>query len=558
MDANLRPATSASGHWRTLYADRFIPHRQATNTPTAVYSMSSPDIYNKSHQASNASSKLAKSMFDPQDAGLVTSMNPNMNLSSSPPSQTNILINQPTPTAFSHHPPQFRPSSGIPSRLHQELGISNSTATNLNARQQQQQDYIASPKALFRVMRFQPDQAASLRTLPSAASFAHVSARNYARPLLPATPFKILDAPNLSYEHRSELLSWSASGFVLVALGDAVHGWRASDNSVHDIVLLHQGQDRPPRSISAMAPSAVSANLLAVASSSASTHGEASEVGAFASGVVHIHDMTTGRPLRRLTGGALESRMRISSISWKDDHVVSFGGIAGLVSTHDTRLSSSVISTLDRKESIGSLRWSPDGHMLASGADDGSIVITSASSSPDRPLHTFCDHTNHITSLSWCPWNTSTLASGAAFSRDLPDGTIKLWSTQNSGVCISSVGTKSGVCSLAWSHPHRELTSAQGCSSCSGAIGVWRWSKGEMTKVGFLGSESSSPSMFTVASPNGETLVAASPDDMTMMFWRLADRSEEDSTTTGKGYFQAKSANVARHVARKSRISMIR
>src|SRR5438105_2144635 len=70
---------------------------------------------------------------------------------------------------------------------------------------------------------------------------------------------------------------------------------------------------------------------------------------------------------------------------------------------------------------INQIAWSPDGGMLASGADDATIRLWDAQTG--RPLRTLTGHTDLVFSVAWSP-DGGMLASGAR------DGTIRLWDAQ--------------------------------------------------------------------------------------------------------------------------------
>ena len=49
---------------------------------------------------------------------------------------------------------------------------------------------------------------------------------------IPSQPFKVLDAPNLNDDFYLNLVDWSSTNVLAVALGSAVYIWNACTSSV--------------------------------------------------------------------------------------------------------------------------------------------------------------------------------------------------------------------------------------------------------------------------------------------------------------------------------------
>ncbi|RWV85286.1 hypothetical protein GW17_00052933 [Ensete ventricosum] len=88
-------------------------------------------------------------------------------------------------------------------------------------------------------------------------------------------------------------------------------------------------------------------------------------------------------------------------------------------------------------EEVCGLKWSGGGNLLASGGNDNLVhVWESSKMGSSRYLHRFTDHCAAVRALAWCPFRSSTLASGGGTA----DQCIKIWNTQT-GKCSNSINT---------------------------------------------------------------------------------------------------------------------
>lgn len=87
---------------------------------------------------------------------------------------------------------------------------------------------------------------------------------------------------------------------------------------------------------------------------------------------------------------------------------------------------------------VNSIRWSPQGTLLASGSDDKTAKIWKLEQT--KPVHTFSEHKKEIYTLKWSPTgpqtrnpNKNLLLATASF-----DATVKLWDVE-AGRCVSTL-----------------------------------------------------------------------------------------------------------------------
>ena len=164
--------------------------------------------------------------------------------------------------------------------------------------------------------------------------------------------------------------------------------------------------------------------------------------------------------------------------------------------------------------------FSPDGMLLASAHEDGSIRLWDVMTGAERRV--LRGHRGHVRSVAWSPDGAS-LASGAA------DHTLRLWDVTTGAERRVFQGHSDSVWSVAWS--------PDGASLASGAddhtVRLWDMATGAERRV----LEGHSDYVWSVAwSPDG-TMLASGGDDTTIRLWDVA-------TGTARRVFQTHSAYI--------------
>lgn len=451
------PSSPSSPSKIKTRGDRYIPERLASGFSVSQFALSQADAPHIDRSPSVESYKrtLARHMFDSDRADVVSNT-----CNGSPAVPSDSIAAQPR------------------SSIKRSYGSQSMSRLN-------------SPKSPSKVLSFSPSKANG--SSPSANNTHKVLAAQVPSPrrktmvrVISNVPERVLDAPGLLDDYYLNLLDWSSSNIVGIALGKSVFVWNAANGESEKLFTLQE-----PHSYVASISFSGSGQYMAVG-----THDQ----------LVKIWDVEAGRMVRSLRG----HNGRVGSLSW-NDQLLSSGARDGLINTHDVRMESSKIMVFQgHTNEVCGLKWSPDGTQLASGGNDNTLHIWSQSST--KALYRFDQHSAAVKALSWCPWQRGLLASGGGSA----DRSIKFWST-TSGTCLNSIDTKSQVCSLQWSKHVKELVSSHGFSQ--NQLAIWKYPS--LRKQADLTGHSNRV-LHTAMSPDGTTVVSAAADE-TLRFWRLFD-----------------------------------
>jgi cell division cycle 20, cofactor of APC complex len=252
---------------------------------------------------------------------------------------------------------------------------------------------------------------------------------------IPSAPVRILDAPDLLDDYYLNLLSWSSSNTLAVALSQCVYLWDASSGSIKE--LMNVDSD-PEDYISSVSWIQQGGTHLAIGTNS---------------NTVQLWDVQAGRQVRTMNGHSA----RVGALAW-NNHILTSGSRDTTIINHDVRVQNHIVGTMrQHTQEVCGLAWSPDGAYLASGANDNTLCLfdaSCASTTTSQARHVLTDHQAAVKALAWSPHERNLLASGGGTA----DRCIKFWNAA-SGSLINSVDTGSQVCALQWSPLEKELLS---------------------------------------------------------------------------------------------------
>jgi len=327
---------------------------------------------------------------------------------------------------------------------------------------------------------------------------------------IPQAPEKILDAPELMDDYYLNLLDWSSTNILAVALGQTVYLWNASTGNIEELCTT-PGEDDYVTSVAWVQEG----NYIGVGTN----HNE-----------VQIWDVGAMRQLRNMKG----HRGRVSSLAW-NKHTLSSGSRDSSIINHDVRVAQHVTARLEgaHQQEVCGLKWSTDGKSLASGGNDNLLNVWDVTSQTgSAPRHQMAHHQAAVKAIAWCPHQANLLASGGGTA----DRKICFWNT-STGALLNEIDTNSQVCSLLWSKHEKELLSSHGFTQ--NQLTLWKYPS--MVKVSELTGHQSRV-LHLACSPDGNTVVSGAADE-TLRFWKVFG-SETSLSKGGKSSFQ--NASLAR------------
>ena len=147
------------------------------------------------------------------------------------------------------------------------------------------------------------------------------------------------------------LLDWSSTNLISVALDKQVYLWNAQSGDIQELMEC-EGEDNH------------------ICSVQFTEDGSYLAVG-LNTGNVELWDVQQQRRLRTMAGHSA----RVASLAW-NEHILTTGSRSGQIFHHDVRISQHHVSTLEaHTQEVCSLKWSGDRRHLASGGNDNLVHI---------------------------------------------------------------------------------------------------------------------------------------------------------------------------------------
>uniref|UniRef100_A0A7S1TZ58 CDC20/Fizzy WD40 domain-containing protein n=1 Tax=Phaeomonas parva TaxID=124430 RepID=A0A7S1TZ58_9STRA len=321
---------------------------------------------------------------------------------------------------------------------------------------------------------------------------------------IPSAPLRILDAPDLLDDYYLNLVSWSSTNTVAVALGPSVYLWDAATGGISELMTLEDESQY----VSSVSWIQEGGTHLAVGTSTALTQ---------------LWDVSATKQVRSMDGHT----SRVGALAW-NQHLLASGSADTTVVNHDVRVRAHNVNTWSAHEQeVCGLSWSPDGSYLASGGNDNLLCVWDAASvgrSSSRAFHTLTDHQAAVKALAWSPHERNLLASGGGTA----DRSIKFWNAAT-GAMLSSIDTGSQVCALRWNPHEKEILSSHGFAD--NQLSLWKYPS--MAKVKDLKGHTSRV-LHMCVSPDGETVLSAAGDE-TLRFWSVFGGAGKKKKSRGGG-----------------------
>lgn len=337
---------------------------------------------------------------------------------------------------------------------------------------------------------------------------------------VPQTAERVLDAPDLLDDYYLNLLDWSSTNTIAVALGPAVFLWNAATGSVEELCSCDGGNGNGGTASAEQQSS--SAYVTSVAWAPDGTH---LAVGT-SDARVQIWDAARARQVRELAGEAAPGShtARVSALAWNGGPLLSSGGRDSVIANWDVRKrkdQACVAQLRAHEQEVCGLKWNASGSVLASGGNDNLLCLWSGADF--RLQHRIAAHCAAVKALAWCPFQANLLASGGGTA----DRHIRFWNA-GTGACVAAVDTGSQVCALQWSSRDRELVSSHGYAR--NQLCLWRYPS--LTKVGELTGHAARV-LHMARSPDGASVVTAGADE-TLRFWKVFGDAPPASASAAK------------------------
>lgn len=297
-------------------------------------------------------------------------------------------------------------------------------------------------------------------------------------------PYRVLDAPSLADDFYYDLVDWSSTDMVAVALGKSIF---LTDNISGDVIHLCDTENEYT-------------SLSWVGAGSHLAIGQGN-------GLIEIYDVVKRKCIRTLSGHT----DRVACLSW-NNHILTSGSRDRRILHRDVRMPDSFFERIEtHSQEVCGLKWNTDANKLASGGNDNMVYVYDGTL--PSPVLKFEEHTAAVKALAWSPHKRGILASGGGTA----DRRLKIWNV-NKGMKINDVDTGSQVCNMVWSKNTDEIVTSHGYSRYNLTL----WDYPTMDPVAILKGHSFRV-LHLALSADGTTVVSGAGDE-TLRYWKIFDK----------------------------------
>jgi len=312
-------------------------------------------------------------------------------------------------------------------------------------------------------------------------------------------PYRVLDAPSLADDFYYDLIDWSSSDMLAVALGKSIF---LTNNSTGEVFHLCDTE----------------MDFTSLSWVGAGSHLAVGQ----RNGLVDIYDVTKKKCIRTMSG----QTDRVSCLSW-NNYILSSGSRDRSILHRDVRMPEPYFEKLEtHTQEVCGLKWNVEENKLASGGNDNIVNVYDGTSR--RPTSVFQEHTAAVKAIAWSPHKRSTLATGGGTA----DKKLKIWNV-NTSTKISDRDTGSQICNMIWSRNTDEIVTSHGYSKYNLTL----WDFPSMDPIAILKGHSFRVLHLTL-SADGTTVVSGAGDE-TLRYWKLFDKPKHKIPTSSSVIFNS-------------------
>jgi WD40 repeat protein len=198
----------------------------------------------------------------------------------------------------------------------------------------------------------------------------------------------------------------------------------------------------------------------------------------------------------------------VNTVAWSPDgHFIASGADDATVQVWNPGDGNTILIYRGHKQLVETVAWSLDGQRIASGGFDNTVQVWNAANG--KRIYTYQGHTNYVATVAWSP-DSMRIASGSY------DNSVRVWDAADGRHVITYQGHTSFVHTVAWSPDGKYIASA----SFDNTVQVWDAATG-VTILTYQGHASLAANA-VAWSPDGKR-VASGGNDMTVQVWDSAD-----------------------------------